>query len=96
MSIQSLVSEVKKEILCSGDYDTAWLAKIPHRENGNGQKFQNCLNWIVKSQKEGRFWGETEEDDNRLISIDVSPATHACLVALKSWNASQNHNSIEK
>ncbi|GER36490.1 terpene synthase [Striga asiatica] len=109
ISIQSLVSEVKKEILCSGDYDNmvhifvshcsaydmAWMAKIPHQENGNSPKIENCLNWIVKGQKEGRFYGETEQDGN-LLSIDALPATLACFVALKTWNASQNHNSIEK
>ncbi|CAA0817906.1 (E-E)-geranyllinalool synthase [Striga hermonthica] len=110
-SIKSLVSEVKEEILCSGDYDnvvhefvshcsaydTAWLAMIPDRENGNGPMFKSCLDWIVENQNEGGFWGGIEQDDNLLmISIDALPATLASLVALKKWNASQHHSSIEK
>ncbi|GER36489.1 terpene synthase [Striga asiatica] len=103
MSIQSLVSEVKNEILCSGDYDNmvhefvshcfaydmAWLAMIPDRENRNGPMFKSCLNWIVENQKEGGFWGQIEQDDN-LPSVDALPATLACLVDAILKNNYQN------
>ncbi|PIN19742.1 Alpha-farnesene synthase [Handroanthus impetiginosus] len=100
-SIQSLVSEIKKDIffenaimVSPSAYDTAWLAMIPEQKNGsnnnnNGPMFRSCLNWIVENQKEGGFWGETNEED--LPTIDTLPATLACLLALDKWNVGHRH-----
>ncbi|KAK6149889.1 hypothetical protein DH2020_017414 [Rehmannia glutinosa] len=54
--------------------------------------FKNCLNWIIENQREGGFWGETNEED--LPTIDTLPATLACLLALKKWNVA--HQNIER
>nr|QEV81852.1 terpene synthase 13 [Prunella vulgaris] len=95
LSIESLVSEVKNEILSelmSNDvdaflspsaYDSAWLAMIPHHNNPKIPMFSSCLDWIVKNQKEEGFWGECDEED--LPTIDALSSTIACLVALKLW-----------
>lgn len=100
-SIESVVSEVKNEILSDkvevdafvspSAYDTAWLAMIPHQHNQNAPMFPSCLNWILRNQNEAGFWGETDEQD--LPTLDALPATLACLVALKLWNA--GHPNIE-
>ncbi|XP_022847589.1 S-linalool synthase-like [Olea europaea var. sylvestris] len=98
-SIQSLVSEIKKEIFSNDNlhafvspsaYDTAWLAMIPaDPSKQNCPMFKNCLNWILENQKEEGFWGETNEDG--LPTIDTLPATLACMVALKTWNVGQEN-----
>ncbi|CAI9756495.1 unnamed protein product [Fraxinus pennsylvanica] len=101
-SIQSLVSDIKKEIfsndnihafVSSSAYDTAWLAMIPaDPRKYNSPMFKNCLNWILENQKEGGFWGNTDEEG--LPTIDTLPSTLACMVALKTWNVGQEN--IEK
>ncbi|KAL3820530.1 hypothetical protein ACJIZ3_006435 [Penstemon smallii] len=103
LSIQFLVSEVKKEIFSDDNnfhgfvspsaYDTAWLAMIPHCTSENGPMFECCLNWVLENQREGGFWGELNEDDDS-PSIDTLPATLACLLALKKWNV--GHEYVEK
>ncbi|XP_057764549.1 S-linalool synthase [Salvia miltiorrhiza] len=104
-SIESLVSQVKNEILCElsnngGDafvspsaYDTAWLAIIPHQNNHKIPMFSTCLDWILQNQKQGGFWGETNEEG--LPTIDALPATLACLIALNTWNAAAAHQHIQ-
>ncbi|CAA3015219.1 terpene synthase [Olea europaea subsp. europaea] len=89
--IQSLVSDIKKEIFSNDNlpaYDTAWLAMIPADPiENNSPMFKNCLTWILENQKEGGFWGETDEEG--LPTIETLPATLACMVALKTWNVGQ-------
>ncbi|KAG8385583.1 hypothetical protein BUALT_Bualt03G0060300 [Buddleja alternifolia] len=102
LSIQTLVSEIKKEIFSDhinfgafvtpSAYDTAWLAMIPDHKNKNGPMFGNCLDWIVENQKEGGFWGETNEEG--LPTIDALTSTLACLLALMTWNA--GHPNIQR
>ncbi|KAH6829065.1 hypothetical protein C2S53_013213 [Perilla frutescens var. hirtella] len=96
--IETLVSEVKKEILLNVDafvspsaYDTAWLAMIPHEQNPNAPMFDTCLNWILQNQNEAGFWGEINDHD--LPTIDALTATLACSIALKFWNA--GHQNIQ-
>ncbi|KAL2495082.1 geranyllinalool synthase [Forsythia ovata] len=98
-SIQSLVSEFKKEVfsnenlhefVSSSAYDTAWLAMIPDDpRKQNCPMFENCLNWILKNQNQDGFWGET--NDEGLPTIDTLPATLACMVALQTWNVGQEN-----
>ncbi|KAL8460390.1 hypothetical protein ACS0TY_032067 [Phlomoides rotata] len=100
-SIESLVSEVKNDIFSELDnvhafvspsaYDTAWLAIIPSQDNQNCPMFKVCLEWILENQKEGGFWGETNEEG--LPTIDALPATLACMRALKLWNS--GHPNIQ-
>ncbi|KAG8391624.1 hypothetical protein BUALT_Bualt01G0206700 [Buddleja alternifolia] len=102
LSIQTLVSEIKKKIFSDhinfgafvtpSAYDTAWLAMIPDHENKNGPMFGSCLDWIVENQKEGGFWGETNEEG--LPTIDALTSTLACLLALLTWNA--GHPNIQR
>ncbi|KAG6419086.1 hypothetical protein SASPL_121295 [Salvia splendens] len=102
LSIESLVNQVKNEIFCKlhshsdafvspSAYDTAWLAMIPHQNNHKIPMFSNCLNWIIQNQKEGGFWGETNEEG--IPTIDALPSTLACLIALKMWDPA--HPNIE-
>lgn len=99
LSIQALVSEVKKDIFSEVDdvhafvspsaYDTAWLAMVPNSQKG--PMFEGCLKWILENQKEGGFWGETTEEG--MPTIDALPATLACMLALKLWNT--GHPNIQ-
>ncbi|KAG8381989.1 hypothetical protein BUALT_Bualt05G0029800 [Buddleja alternifolia] len=102
LSIQTLVSEVKKEIFSDhasfsafvtpSAYDTAWLAMIPDHKNKKGPMFGSCLDWIVENQKEVGFWGETNEEG--LPTIDALTSTLACLLALMTWGA--GHPNIQR
>lgn len=89
-SIKDLVSEMKEEMfspavnLCSfvssSAYDTAWLALIPDPARPGQPLFRQCLEWIMKEQKEEGFWGEGG-------SIECLPASLACMAALQTWEA---------
>ncbi|XP_047323936.1 S-linalool synthase-like [Impatiens glandulifera] len=96
-SIQSLVGEIKRDLMLSSTlshfptmfvspsaYETAWLAMIPQDpQSKKGPMFKGCLDWIIKNQKEGGFWGE--EDQDGFPTIDALPSTLACIVALNMW-----------
>ncbi|XP_059283880.1 (E,E)-geranyllinalool synthase [Lycium ferocissimum] len=101
-SIESLVNEIKKELLISNQdfnntfvtqtsaYDTAWLAMIPYNnQEANGPMFESCLNWILNNQNEQGFWGEPNGEN--LPTIYALPTTLACMIALKKWNVGESH-----
>lgn len=95
--IQSLVSQVKKDLFSNGKdayaftspcaYETAWLAMIPciHEKR---PMFQNCLIWLLNNQNELGFWGEHVDG---LPTIHTLPATLASMVALHKWNIGEEH-----
>ncbi|KAL3519684.1 hypothetical protein ACH5RR_017833 [Cinchona calisaya] len=97
-SIQSLVTEIKKEMFSNQDiyalvspsaYDTAWLAMIPDPTQTKEPMFKTCLDWILNNQNEGGFWGESHSEGRP--TIDTLPATLACMVALKTWNLGEEN-----
>ncbi|XP_060189855.1 (E,E)-geranyllinalool synthase-like isoform X2 [Lycium barbarum] len=101
-SIESLVNEIKKELVISNQdfnntfviqtsaYDTAWLAMIPYNnQEANGPMFESCLNWIRNNQNEQGFWGEPNGEN--LPTIYALPTTLACMIALKKWNVGESH-----
>ncbi|KAA8519834.1 hypothetical protein F0562_014076 [Nyssa sinensis] len=92
-SIQALVSEIKGQMFSTVDlytfvspsaYDTAFLAMIPNPNQPDLPMFKCCLDWILNTQKEEWFWGESTDDGRP--TIDSFPATLACMIALKTWN----------
>ncbi|KAJ4825220.1 hypothetical protein Tsubulata_047996 [Turnera subulata] len=95
-SIQSLVKEIKKEMLMGKEdpyssfiapsaYDTAWLAMVPDPDKPSNPMFKNCLTWVLNSQKGDGFWGEYD-DGHGMPTVECLPATIACMIALKKWN----------
>nr|WBO38705.1 terpene synthase 34 [Aquilaria agallochum] len=100
-SIELMTEVIKKEKLWERDpyslvnpsaYDTAWLAMIPDPDRPGQPMFQNCLDWVLRSQMEDGFWGES--DSHGLPTIESLPATLACLVVLTKWNVGKD--KIEK
>ncbi|KAF8413939.1 hypothetical protein HHK36_001935 [Tetracentron sinense] len=92
-SIQAIVEKIKAEKFSSFDpynfvsssaYDTAWLAMVPDPLRQDRPMFEECLDWVLKNQKENGFWGETDSQNNP--TIDSLPATLACMVALRTWD----------
>lgn len=91
-----LVNRVKEEMLSpradmysflpASAYDTAWAAMIPNA--GGRPMFPQCLQWILRNQRDEGFWGDSQHN------IDCLTATLACLLALKSWNT--GHANVEK
>ncbi|GKV18646.1 hypothetical protein SLEP1_g28995 [Rubroshorea leprosula] len=93
-SIQALVKEIKEEMFLNIDpysfvspsaYDTAWLAMVPDPQEPGQPMFKGCLDWVLNNQREEGFWGEC--DGHGMPTIESLPATLACVVALKKWNA---------
>ncbi|KAF2305135.1 hypothetical protein GH714_001983 [Hevea brasiliensis] len=75
-------------LIATSAYDTAWLAMVPEdNRNPSQPMFKNCLDWVLNNQKEDGFWGEC--DALGMPTIECLPATIACMVALKRWNAGE-------
>ncbi|KAK2969848.1 hypothetical protein RJ640_030157 [Escallonia rubra] len=102
LSIQALVTKIKLEtfspkndlysFVSPSAYDTAWLAMVQDPKERGRPLFKGCLDWVMSNQKEEGYWGVSSADG--LPTIDTLPATLACLVALKTWNASDE--GVEK
>nr|QWB49557.1 terpene synthase 26 [Aquilaria sinensis] len=97
LSIGLMIEVIKKEKLWERDpyslvnpsaYDTAWLAMIPDSDRPGQPMFQNCLDWVLRSQMEDGFWGGS--DGHGLPTIESLPATLACLVVLTKWNVGKD------
>ncbi|KAJ4849670.1 hypothetical protein Tsubulata_019868 [Turnera subulata] len=53
--------------------------------------FKNCLTWILNSQKGDGFWGEYDDGiGHGMPTVECLPATIACMIAIKKWNAGKN------
>ncbi|KAK2965043.1 hypothetical protein RJ639_029427 [Escallonia herrerae] len=102
LSIQALVTKIKLEtfspkndlysFVSPSAYDTAWLAMVQDPKERGRPLFRGCLDWVMSNQKEEGYWGVASADG--LPTIDTLPATLACVVALKTWNASDK--GVEK
>ncbi|KAK2969849.1 hypothetical protein RJ640_030158 [Escallonia rubra] len=101
LSIQALVTKIKLEtfspkndlysFVSPSAYDTAWLAMVQDPKERGRPLFKGCLDWVMSNQKGEGYWGVSADG---LPTIDTLPATLACLVALKTWNASDK--GVEK
>ncbi|KAK3028498.1 hypothetical protein RJ639_038566 [Escallonia herrerae] len=102
LSIPALVTKIKLEtfspkndlysFVSPSAYDTAWLAMVQDPNERGRPLFKGCLDWVMSNQKEEGYWGLSSADG--LPTIDTLPATLACLVALKTWSASDT--GVEK
>ncbi|XP_061977401.1 (E,E)-geranyllinalool synthase [Populus nigra] len=96
-NIQALVKTIKEELLSDNNdpysfiapsaYDTAWLAMVPDMSEPCQPMFKNCLDWVLNNQNVEGFWGEY--DGHGMPTIECLPATIACMIALKRWNAGE-------
>nr|QIQ53211.1 terpene synthase [Stellera chamaejasme] len=99
LMIESVVEEIKKEMggmdmqpysfVNPSAYDTAWLAMIPDPGRPGQPAFRGCLDWVVRNQMDGGFWGGS--DGHGLPTIESLTATLACLVALTKWNTGKDN-----
>ncbi|KAK0578800.1 hypothetical protein LWI29_016426 [Acer saccharum] len=96
-SLLALVEEIKKEVFIDinddlysfvspSAYDTAWLAMVPDSHQPFEPMFKDCLNWVLKNQREQGFWGDCCDGHGR-PTIESLPATLACLIVLRRWNS---------
>ncbi|ONK75295.1 uncharacterized protein A4U43_C03F15370 [Asparagus officinalis] len=95
--INFMAHEVKTQVFSSSSnlyaflpisaYDTAWVAMVPDPQQCEQAMFPQCLDWILRNQKNGGYWGEHD-------GLGRITDTLACLLALKKWHVGSRH--IEK
>eukprot|EP01018_Ginkgo_biloba_P016370 Gb_31977 [translate_table: standard] len=85
--IKKLFSDARRRQTSVSAYDTAWLAMVPSLNNGQEPQFPQCLSWIIENQLPDGSWGVP---DINFIK-DRLCHTLACTVALKVWNAANEH-----
>ncbi|XP_040369540.1 S-linalool synthase [Rosa chinensis] len=106
--VKNLVMKVKKEMFSSSSsssehddvyrlvspsaYDTAWLAMVPNPEKPDRPLFRGCLQWVLRNQKPGGFWGSSESTS--ISTLYSLTSTLACIVALTTWSV--GHTAIQK
>ncbi|KAJ0016946.1 hypothetical protein Pint_10679 [Pistacia integerrima] len=98
LQIQALVEEMKEgmfknidpyTLLFPSAYDTAWLAMIQDSNEPFRPMFKDCLNWVLKNQREEGWWGACDGHGNP--TIESLPATLACIIVLKQWNVGETN-----
>ncbi|KAJ0081665.1 hypothetical protein Patl1_09657 [Pistacia atlantica] len=98
LQIQALVEEMKEgmfknidpyRLLFPSAYDTAWLAMIQDSNEPFRPMFKDCLNWVLKNQREEGWWGVCDGHGNP--TIESLPATLACIIVLKQWNVGETN-----
>ncbi|XP_020592030.1 bifunctional cis-abienol synthase, chloroplastic-like, partial [Phalaenopsis equestris] len=95
--INILVKEIKEMFSSIGDgelstspYDTAWVARIPSKNDPSKPHFPTTLEWVVKNQLEDGSWGEPI-----FFSLyDRLVCTLSCVITLTQWK--QGHELIAK
>jgi hypothetical protein len=89
--LKDLIKEAKDLLNNLGDgdispsaYDTAWVARIPDKEDPTKPMFPQCLQWVKDNQLADGSWGapNVEYYHDRII------CTLSCLIALKTWTDS--------
>lgn len=99
LKIESMVEEIKRDLgainiqpysfVDPSAYDTAWLAMIPDPDRPVQPAFPSCLDWVVRNQLDGGFWGGS--NGHSLPTIESLTATLACLVVLSKWNVGKDN-----
>ena len=97
ISKQDLIVKIKKLLSNIGDgeistsaYDTAWVARIPSKDNKEKPMFPKCLEWLIDNQLTDGSWGAVDYEyfHDRVIN------TLSAILTLKLWG--ENQNLIEK
>lgn len=92
-----LIKEIKDLLNNLGDgdispsaYDTAWVARIPSKDDPSKPMFPQCLQWVKDNQLEDGSWGakDIEYYHDRII------CTLSCIIALKIWG--EDEGMIER
>lgn len=76
----------------SSSYDTAWVAMVPASGAPGMPRFPGYVEWIMQNQHDDGSWGLSGHL-RRLPSLakDAVSSTLACVLALKTWNAGDEH-----
>jgi len=92
--IETLVKQIKEIFRSMNDgetspsaYDTAWVARIPSKNNPTKAHFPTTLDWILQNQHEDGSWGEP----SFFHLYDRLVCTLACILALKKWTRGEGH-----
>nr|CAB3484567.1 unnamed protein product [Digitaria exilis] len=95
------VDAIKEQLLNSepspspSPYDTAWVAMVPERRGSPGvPRFPRCVDWIMESQRTDGSWGLKQlglGDDDPSLAKDALSSTLACVLALRTWGAGDEH-----
>jgi hypothetical protein len=87
--VKDLLNNLQDGDISPSAYDTAWVARIPDRNDPKKPMFPECLQWVKDHQLADGSWGteEIEYFHDRVI------CTLSCIVALKTWDTSDEQVS---
>ncbi|XP_042477570.1 ent-kaurene synthase TSP4, chloroplastic [Macadamia integrifolia] len=84
--IKELFSKVELSV---SSYDTAWVAMVPSPSSPQYPYFPKCVTWLLENQLPDGSWGLPHSKS--MLIKDALSSTLACVLALKRWNAGEEH-----
>lgn len=87
--IREALARTPKVELSVSSYDTAWVAMVPSPEFSEFPCFPKFVDWILENQQPDGSWGLYHL--HPCLIKDALLSTLACILALKRWNAGEEH-----
>ncbi|KAH7654576.1 Ent-kaurene synthase protein [Dioscorea alata] len=87
--IREALATTPKVELSVSSYDTAWVAMVPSPEFPECPCFPKFVDWILENQQPDGSWGFYHL--HPCLIKDALLSTLACILALKRWNAGEEH-----
>lgn len=91
---QPLMMGATDDGLPPSPYDTAWVAMVPAPGNPLVPRFPRCVDWILQNQRSDGSWGPdggSGDHPSSPLGKDALMSTLACVLALKTWDAGEEH-----
>lgn len=91
---QHLLMGATDDGLPPSPYDTAWVAMVPAPGNPLVPRFPQCVDWILQNQRSDGSWGPdggSGDHPSSPLGKDALMSTLACVLALKTWDAGEEH-----
>nr|CAD1840323.1 unnamed protein product [Ananas comosus var. bracteatus] len=80
---------LRKVEYSASSYDTAWVAMVPSPGSPQTPCFPQCVNWMLQNQNSNGSWGLDHIQPS--LMKDALSSTLACVLALRRWNAGEEH-----
>ncbi|XP_020103574.1 ent-kaur-16-ene synthase, chloroplastic-like [Ananas comosus] len=80
---------LRKVEYSASSYDTAWVAMVPSPGSPQTPCFPQCVNWMLQNQNSNGSWGLDHIHPS--LMKDALSSTLACVLALRRWNAGEEH-----
>ncbi|CAL4994541.1 unnamed protein product [Urochloa decumbens] len=87
--IREQLTNSAAEPLPPSAYDTAWVAMVPATTAVAAPRFPGCVRWILDNQRADGSWGADDHDPS--LRKDALLSTLACVLALTTWGAGDDH-----